>query len=351
MKLKRYLTTKIMKKNNELNKIIVECRNSRSFRHALAYQSHEWFFRLYLNHHIGYPFSWFHKQMFGLSEEPLLKLIVLTAFRGAGKSTILNLSMILWSILGKPQKKFVIIISKTIFQAKAHLKNIIEELKENDLLKNDFNLLDKRMFNDSITSIEFKEYEAKIILATTKQALRGLKYKSHRPDLIICDDLESDNSDISDRSIKERDNWFKNEVMACVGSNSKIIILGTPIQETSIIIRLMNEIKEKRLKGIFKAYPFRDLEGKILWPEKFSDEELEKDLDGDWLTEYMLHTNEFSMLNILEGLESDLKEETISNCELKNIGLLSNNDYKIPVPTNIFKSPYVKLDFKNDKQG
>jgi len=332
-----------MKKNNELNKIIKECKNSKTFRQALAYQSHEWFFRIYLNHCIGYPFSWFHKQMFRLSEEPLLKLIVLTAFRGAGKSTILNLSFVLWSILGKPQKKFIIIISKTIFQAKAHLKNIIEELKENNLLKNDFNLVDKKTFTKNITSVEFKEYDAKIIIATTKQALRGLKYKSHRPNLIICDDLESDGSNMSERSIQERDNWFKNEVMACTGNDAKIIVLGTPIKETSIIIKLMNEIKEKRLKGIFKSYPFYDLDNKLLWPEKFSDEKLRRNLDGNWLVEYMLHTNELSMLNILKSLNNNLEEETISNCELQNTELLSNNGYKIPVPSNIFKSPSIKV--------
>ena len=58
-----------------------------------------------------YPFAPFHNEMFKLAEDQNIKVLVVMAFRGSAKSTILNLAYILWSILGVQQKKFVVIIS------------------------------------------------------------------------------------------------------------------------------------------------------------------------------------------------------------------------------------------------
>lgn len=331
-----------MKKNNELNKIIIECKNSRSFRHALAYQSHEWFFRLYLNHHMEYPFSWFHKQMFGLSEEASIKLITVTAFRGAGKSTILNLSMILWSILGKPQKKFVVIISETKFQAKAQLRNIIEELKENELLKNDFGLIEEKNIGKNLTMVEIKKYNAKIITAINKQSLRGLRYKNRRPDLIICDDLESQfPNQTNKRKSKSRTEengylWFKENVLTCGDANTKIIVLGTPICSQSIIFRLMKDILERKVTGISKFYPLYNVGNNYLWIEKFGTkkeadaftENLPKDT---FYTEYQLMLRDGSMRDICNynkiNVATPINEDPKDYKSHKNLPISSLSSY------------------------
>lgn len=41
----------------------------------------------------------------------------------------------IWAILGKQQKKFVIIFCQTQAQAKQHMMNLRSELEDNDLLK------------------------------------------------------------------------------------------------------------------------------------------------------------------------------------------------------------------------
>ena len=111
--------------------------NDLAVRRALVYQNHEAFCRIYLQRHITYEFAWFHKEMFRITEKYQHKLNVFMAFRGSGKSTILNLSNALWSILGKHQKKFVLIVSKTRLQSQSHFDNIKQELEENELLKNE----------------------------------------------------------------------------------------------------------------------------------------------------------------------------------------------------------------------
>jgi len=68
-----------------------EIKKKRSVRRMLAKNSHLWFFSIYLGHYIKYPFAPFHSEMFALTEDQELRLSVLVAFRGSGKSTFLNL--------------------------------------------------------------------------------------------------------------------------------------------------------------------------------------------------------------------------------------------------------------------
>ena len=117
--------------------IIQAVINDTAVRTALVYQNHEAFCSIYLRRHLKHEFAWFHKEMFRITESYQHKLNVFMAFRGSGKSTILNLSNALWSILGKHQKKFVLIVSKTRIQSQSHFDNIKQELEENELLKSD----------------------------------------------------------------------------------------------------------------------------------------------------------------------------------------------------------------------
>ena len=131
------------------------------------------------------------------------KVSIVMAFRGSGKSTILNLSNTLWSILGIRQKKFVLIISKTRLQSQAHFDNIKSELEENDLLKQDLGPFKTSSTEWGALSIELPLYNAKIACIGSLQNIRGLKYKSRRPDLIICDDME-DITSVQDRYDRDR---------------------------------------------------------------------------------------------------------------------------------------------------
>lgn len=59
------------------------------------------------------------------------------SFRGSAKSTIMTVSYPIWAIIGKLQKKFIVILSQTQYQARLHLANIKAELESNELLKQD----------------------------------------------------------------------------------------------------------------------------------------------------------------------------------------------------------------------
>src|SRR3989344_5383402 len=117
---------------------IESIRSNQKLRQRVAFENPLWFSLLYLRHHFKYPFAPFHMEMFYLIQQTKANFIAVMAFRESGKSAILNMANVLWSILGKPGKKFVIIMSKTQEQAKNHFLNIKAELETNQLMKEDF---------------------------------------------------------------------------------------------------------------------------------------------------------------------------------------------------------------------
>ncbi|MBT5823818.1 hypothetical protein HOH67_01675, partial [Candidatus Peregrinibacteria bacterium] len=171
----------------ELPKNLNDLIQDQKTRRELTYGSHFLFFHTYFSHYIDCKTADFQKEMFSLTEDMSVKSIVIVAFRGSGKSTIMNMSFPLWSILGKPQCKYVIIVGLTQGQAKRHLKNIKQELENNQLLKADLGPFNEIENDWSSYTLEIPELGARITAVSIDQSIRGTRHGSHRPDLIICD--------------------------------------------------------------------------------------------------------------------------------------------------------------------
>ncbi|MCF7864928.1 MAG: hypothetical protein K9M11_00280 [Candidatus Pacebacteria bacterium] len=253
--------------------------NDTAVRTALVYQNHEAFCSIYLRRHLKYEFAWFHKEMFRITESYQHKLNVFMAFRGSGKSTILNLSNVLWSITGKHQKKFVIVVSKTRVQSQSHFDNIKQELEENELLKHDLGPFQATKEDWGAYTIEIPKYGAKIMCIGANQNIRGLKYRDHRPDLIICDDIEDINSFTDRDQIKTLYDWFMGELWSIGDETINIVVLGNLLSPSSIMIKLYKAIKKKEMPGIFKAYPLLDDYNRILWSAKYPDAKTIKEIE------------------------------------------------------------------------
>jgi hypothetical protein len=251
---------------------------------------------LYLRHHFSYPLAPFHMEMFHLIEEPKYELVVVMAFRESGKSTIMNMANILWSILGKPSKKLIIIISKTQEQAKNHFANIKSELENNQLLKEDFGPFTENPNEWNKLSLELEYHGAKIISVTREQSIRGMRHNQYRPDLIICDDMEDFSSTVHASESDTLYDHFRSEIVSVGTSVTRIVVLGNLISESSLIMKLRTEIiKAKNPKSVFRAYPLLDDYGKNLWKARFRDKKsLDKlsDKSGNmWGREYLLNLN------------------------------------------------------------
>lgn len=292
-----------------------------SIRCNLTTACHHWFFHIYFPHYVKYKTAQFHKELFELTEKTEHKTVVIEAFRGSGKTTIMGTSFAIWSILGIQQKKFVLIIAKTESQARQYLANIKLELESNHLLKSDLGPFEEPNDEWRAVSIVLPKYKARITVASIDNSIRGIKHGAHRPDLIIADDLEDLDIVKTQESRDKMFNWLMGDIIPLGDKDTRLIVIGTKLHNDSIIMRLKKAILEGTMSGIAKAYPFlRD--GVALWPEKFSTqsdiETLRKSVPSieAWEREYML--------NIVSTSDQVIRREWIKYYD----SLPSENQYR-----------------------
>jgi NTE family protein len=244
-------------------------RSDRSVRTTVAYESHYWFFNLYFSQYVQYETAPFQRELFEVSENDQIKLAVIVAFRGSGKSTIMTLSYPIWAVIGKQQKKFVLILSQTQAQARQHLVNLKRELEGNELLRADLGPLEEQSDEWGITALVLPKYGAKIMAASSETSIRGLRHGQYRPDLIVADDVEDLNSVKTREGRAKTFDWFSGEVIPCGDTYTKILVVGNLLHEDSLLMKLRKSMEEKRLRGTFMAYPLVDGMDVIAWPGKF----------------------------------------------------------------------------------
>lgn len=270
-------------------------QKNRAIRQSLARNSHYWFFSIYLNHYLKFPFAQFHHEIFALTEDEQIKMGALVAFRGSGKSTLISLSYPIWAIIGKQNKKFVLLVSQTQTQARMMLTNIKKELEGNELLKADVGPFEEDSDEWGATSLVLRYYDARITCASIDQSIRGLRHKEHRPDLVVLDDLE----DLQSAKTKDgRDKtyvWLTGEGLPIGDQNTKIMIVGNLLHEDCLLMRLKNLILEGKMPGKFLSFPILSEDNQIAWPGKFprpeNIEKLKSSIANDaaWHREYLLH--------------------------------------------------------------
>ncbi|MBU6214491.1 hypothetical protein KGM48_01455 [Patescibacteria group bacterium] len=278
---------------NETEVIISRMVEDQDFRLAMVRKSFFWFFHLYFRTYAKYPTADFHREIFQLLENQEHQNIVLTAFRGSAKSTLVTLAYVIWSILGDQHKKFPIILGSTQAKAQTHLLAIKHEFEQNDLLRADLGPFKEENNQWGATALILPQYGAKISIGSTEQSIRGIRHYEHRPDVIICDDLEDMDSVRTQESRDKLFEWVTGDVIPAGDRDTRFILIGTPLHEDSVLKRL-EKLFESGSRCVVRRYPILNAEGKPLWPGKFrteADIQAEKDKclnELAWLREYML---------------------------------------------------------------
>jgi len=250
---------------------------------------------MYFPHYVTYPTAPFHKEIFDLTEDDSIQNIFLVAFRGSGKSTIFTTSYPIWAMLGRQQKKFIIIASQTIPQAKQHMANLRRELESNEVLKRDLGPFREINSQWGMSSLVFSRFNTQIMAVSVEQNIRGLRHGQHRPDLIICDDIE-DSQSVKTREGRDKVfKWLTGDVIPAGGTDTRLVVVGNLLHEDSLLRRLEDAVKEERRDGVFRSYPLVNSDGRILWPGRYrnaKDVEKERAKVGNdiaWHREYLLH--------------------------------------------------------------
>ena len=283
------------KKSNEIFKRILK---DQRFRQEVVKKSFEFFFPIYLYEYIKYETAPFHKEIFRILQNAKNKFVVITAFRGSAKSTIVTTAYVLWSILGVQQKKCIIICSQTEVKARQHLINIKYQLLHNELLKKDLGPFEEEKNNlGNATALIIKRMNVKIMICSIEQSIRGMRHNEHRPDLIILDDIEDLDSVKTKESRNKTFNWLTGDIIPAGTRKTRTIVVGNMLHEDCTLKRLEKKIENgemKRMNGIYCEYPIVNSKNNPLWPSKYPtpesiEEEREKTMnDIAWHREYLL---------------------------------------------------------------
>lgn len=283
-----------MLNQEDRNKIVKRMLKDKRVRQEITRKNHYWFFHTYLAEHTEYETADFHREMFDLTQDEKVRFLVICAFRGSAKTTIMSLSYPLWAIMGEQKKRHILITSKTQTMARRIFDNLRRELENNQLLKSDMGPFKSTDSKWGGGTLELSKYKAIITVASVEEGIRGIKHGRHRPDLIICDDVEDLGSIATQEGRDKTYDWFNGDLIPAGDKKTKYVTIGNLLHDDALIVRLRDEIKNDKRKGIYRAYPLLDEDDNCLWPGKFPDREAieaEKNKVADesaWAREYLL---------------------------------------------------------------
>ncbi len=213
----------------------------------------------------------FHREGWKLysSEHPQCMLI---APRDHAKSTGMTFDYILAECLFR-NSDYVILVGSTEDGAIEQLGNIKEELLENEELIRYFHIQGFESESKSDIIVRMQDgHRFRILARGAEQRIRGRLWKGKRPNLLVCDDMEDDEQvENKDRRDKFR-RWFFRAAKQALSKSGKIRVHGTILHEDSLLSRLRRNRTWKHL--FYKAHEGFDDFSNILWPERWSEEQL-----------------------------------------------------------------------------
>lgn len=228
------------------------------------------------------PIPRFHEELWEMCCDLEEDRIAIAAPRGHSKSTSITLSYLLAVLLFR-ERQYAIIVSDTEGQAVQFLGDLKVELTDNeDIAKLFGNII---LLKDSETKIVAQTedgYKFRVEAKGSEQKVRGLKWMSKRPDLLICDDLENDEIVMNKERREKFRSWFFKALIPAMSDKGRIIVVGTILHLDSVLERLLNDPHWYTAR--YKAH--NEDFSEILWPERFSKERLER-IRSNYVTQGM----------------------------------------------------------------
>ena len=186
------------------------------------------------------PFSSLHDEIFTLLDDPTKQRVAIAAPRGFGKTTIDTIAYPAKHILFN-DKKYIVPVSATATSAVLQGENLKNELRSNV----DINAMFGSMKSDRYSKEQWVTANDIMVMPRgAGQQIRGLLFNRFRPDLIICDDLETSEGVRSEEQREKLWDWFLEDVCNSVDRGSKdwkIVVVGTVLHEDSLLVRLLED--------------------------------------------------------------------------------------------------------------
>lgn len=187
--------------------------------------------------------------------------------RGLAKSTLTMEDVLYLVLTGK--LKNILLISSTYDAAAEFLEKYRVELDSNSRIINDYG---KQVKQGSWAYGEFTTRKgAKFMALGARQQPRGTANAQYRPDCIIFDDFDTDEECLNPDIINKKWDWVEKAVYFTVDVASPYLIiwLGNTIAPDCCLVRASKNVDHDEIVNI------RDDDGKSVWPEKNSEEDID----------------------------------------------------------------------------
>ncbi|MEY8748955.1 phage terminase large subunit [Alkalicoccobacillus gibsonii] len=173
-----------------------------------------------------------------LTSDEITKRVAWSVPRGHAKSAYLsNMYPVHQIVFGL--RRYIIIVSETMSMSRKFIEWVNDQLAHNKKLREDFgeltNNLAYKELKDNADSFETVN-GCLVQASSTGSPLRGSRYKAYRPDLVICDDLESSKNTNTLELRNKNEEWF-NKVVMPMGdvTRTAFIYMGTLVHATGLL--------------------------------------------------------------------------------------------------------------------
>ncbi len=115
----------------------------------------------------------------------------------------------------------------------------------------------------------------------TGAGFRGMRVGPHRPDLIICDDIEKDEHVESPEGRRKLEHWLRRVVIPALAPNGQLLVLGSIIHYDSLLANLRDRQRFPRWDyAVYRALeaepgPDGEFRRVALWPARWPVERLD----------------------------------------------------------------------------
>ena len=193
------------------------------------------------------PFGQAHAPIFSALDNDSLPLVLIVCPRGWGKTTIIGLVFPTKKILFK-SLFYIVYISSTASKAIADVQTLANELTTNETIKKLFGNVKGGRWAEGTGQLIINILGQEICIEAkgAGHQIRGIKFREHRPDLILIDDLEDPEQVANEERRAKLKKWLFADVLNSVNlGKTRVVMMGTVLHEDSLIQNLLDEGQTK----------------------------------------------------------------------------------------------------------
>jgi len=265
----------------------------------------------FLPHYFTDPPCAFHVELAALLADARKRFVACVAPRGHAKSTLAALAYPLWCLC-EQRRRNIVIITQAASLATQFVRDIRCELETNERILARYGDLSgtadapaaahgparsrarRSGGQDRRRCVPLRPRRRRWAAAVfttstgitvqakgTGASFRGTRVGAHRPDLIICDDIEKDEHVASAEGRAKLETWLRRVVMPALAPDGQLVVLGSLIHYDSLLANLRDR---QRFPG-WEYLVYRALEARrgpdgqfyreALWPARWPVERLE----------------------------------------------------------------------------